>query len=324
MEIRAKARRLKMQHGDLGLILVDYLQLMSGGGNAENRQLEVSRDQPQPQDPRPRAGGADRRPQPAQPQPRVPQRQAPDAVGPEGVGVSHGGHAPAACRHECGGDDRRVAQARDERDVPVWSLDRSLRLVPATPHPRLPERRQASVHGCVWPPAGSIEATANHRFLHGSRLGADLMRSRRSRVAVPRVADRTDWRLKPMDLDEGRAARPPSRRWLRRFHASRLTTRVPMSRTSKPSRRLLDVVRDSGLDAYVRSVVALVPAAPSVSRRVAAIRSRPGGRTRAPRLPQLGEVRARLRLLVARRPDRPVPPPPLGDGRFADASESSG
>ena len=42
MEIRAKARRLKMQHGDLGMILVDYLQLMSGGGNAENRQLEVS------------------------------------------------------------------------------------------------------------------------------------------------------------------------------------------------------------------------------------------------------------------------------------------
>ncbi|WP_162942265.1 replicative DNA helicase [Desertimonas flava] len=42
MEIRAKARRLKMQKGDLGLILIDYLQLMSGGGNAENRQLEVS------------------------------------------------------------------------------------------------------------------------------------------------------------------------------------------------------------------------------------------------------------------------------------------
>jgi replicative DNA helicase len=42
MEIRAKARRLKMQHGDLALILIDYLQLMSGPGNAENRQLEVS------------------------------------------------------------------------------------------------------------------------------------------------------------------------------------------------------------------------------------------------------------------------------------------
>lgn len=42
MEIRAKARRLKMQHGDLGLILIDYLQLMSGSSTAENRQLEVS------------------------------------------------------------------------------------------------------------------------------------------------------------------------------------------------------------------------------------------------------------------------------------------
>lgn len=43
MEIRAKARRLLMQRGDLALILIDYLQLMSGGsGNPENRQLEVS------------------------------------------------------------------------------------------------------------------------------------------------------------------------------------------------------------------------------------------------------------------------------------------
>jgi replicative DNA helicase len=42
MEIRAKARRLKMQRGDLGMIMIDYLQLMSGSANAENRQLEVS------------------------------------------------------------------------------------------------------------------------------------------------------------------------------------------------------------------------------------------------------------------------------------------
>ena len=42
MEIRAKARRLKSRHGGLALIVVDYLQLMSGGGNAENRQLEIS------------------------------------------------------------------------------------------------------------------------------------------------------------------------------------------------------------------------------------------------------------------------------------------
>ena len=42
MEIRAKARRIKSQHGGLGLIMIDYLQLMSGNGTSENRQLEVS------------------------------------------------------------------------------------------------------------------------------------------------------------------------------------------------------------------------------------------------------------------------------------------
>ena len=41
MEIRAKARRMKSRHG-LGLIVIDYLQLMSGRSNAENRQVEVS------------------------------------------------------------------------------------------------------------------------------------------------------------------------------------------------------------------------------------------------------------------------------------------
>jgi replicative DNA helicase len=42
MEIRSKARRLKSRVGDLGLIVVDYLQLMTGRASAENRQVEVS------------------------------------------------------------------------------------------------------------------------------------------------------------------------------------------------------------------------------------------------------------------------------------------
>jgi replicative DNA helicase len=42
MEMRAKCRRLKSKVGDLGLIVVDYLQLMSGRSNAENRQVEIS------------------------------------------------------------------------------------------------------------------------------------------------------------------------------------------------------------------------------------------------------------------------------------------
>jgi replicative DNA helicase len=41
MEIRAKARRLKSREG-LGLIVIDYMQLMSGRSNAENRQVEIS------------------------------------------------------------------------------------------------------------------------------------------------------------------------------------------------------------------------------------------------------------------------------------------
>ncbi len=41
LEIRAKARRLK-QKDDLGLIIVDYLQLMSGPRRSENRQQEIS------------------------------------------------------------------------------------------------------------------------------------------------------------------------------------------------------------------------------------------------------------------------------------------
>ncbi len=40
-EIRSKCRRLKMNHG-LDLIMIDYLQLMSGGGKQENRQQEIS------------------------------------------------------------------------------------------------------------------------------------------------------------------------------------------------------------------------------------------------------------------------------------------
>jgi replicative DNA helicase len=41
MEIRAKARRLKQRHG-LKLVVVDYLQLMQGNKRAESRQQEVS------------------------------------------------------------------------------------------------------------------------------------------------------------------------------------------------------------------------------------------------------------------------------------------
>ncbi|MFQ5646776.1 MAG: replicative DNA helicase [bacterium] len=43
LEMRAKARQLKKKVPNLGLILVDYLQLMQGDGKYENRQQEISR-----------------------------------------------------------------------------------------------------------------------------------------------------------------------------------------------------------------------------------------------------------------------------------------
>ncbi|HBA90004.1 MAG TPA: replicative DNA helicase [Geobacter sp.] len=41
MELRSKARRLKAEH-DIGIVVIDYLQLMRGGANPESRQQEIS------------------------------------------------------------------------------------------------------------------------------------------------------------------------------------------------------------------------------------------------------------------------------------------
>ncbi|MGG1943673.1 replicative DNA helicase [Trinickia sp. NRRL B-1857] len=42
MELRSRARRLARQCGKLGLIIIDYLQLMSGSSSGENRATEIS------------------------------------------------------------------------------------------------------------------------------------------------------------------------------------------------------------------------------------------------------------------------------------------
>jgi replicative DNA helicase len=42
LEMRAKARRLATEVSDLGIIIVDYLQLMRGSESLENRQQEIS------------------------------------------------------------------------------------------------------------------------------------------------------------------------------------------------------------------------------------------------------------------------------------------
>ena len=40
-ELRSKCRKLKLEHG-LSMVIIDYLQLMSGGGRTESRQQEIS------------------------------------------------------------------------------------------------------------------------------------------------------------------------------------------------------------------------------------------------------------------------------------------
>ena len=40
-ELRSKCRKFKLEH-DLGIIIIDYLQLMSGGKHSESRQQEIS------------------------------------------------------------------------------------------------------------------------------------------------------------------------------------------------------------------------------------------------------------------------------------------
>lgn len=42
MDVRARARRIKQQEGDLGIVIIDYLQLMSSRGRYESRQTEVA------------------------------------------------------------------------------------------------------------------------------------------------------------------------------------------------------------------------------------------------------------------------------------------
>ena len=55
LELRAKSRRLAARHG-LGLVVVDYLQLMRPEGRAREQPRRADRpDQPRAQDPRPRA-----------------------------------------------------------------------------------------------------------------------------------------------------------------------------------------------------------------------------------------------------------------------------
>jgi replicative DNA helicase len=185
MEIRAKARRLKSQVGNLGMVVVDYLQLMTGRTRAENRQVEVSeisrglkilaRELECPvvalsQLSRQLELRSDKRPLLAD------LRESGCVAGDTRV-----------LRADTGAEVsiRELAES-GERDIPVWSLDTDLRMVPATMTKAFPtavkdvfELRLAS--------GRMIMASANHPFLTvGGWLRLDEL-TIGSRIAVPRM-----------------------------------------------------------------------------------------------------------------------------------------
>ncbi len=184
MEIRAKCRRLKQRH-DLGLVIVDYLQLMQPAKRVENRQQEVAEisrslkllakelDIPViaiSQLSRQTEARADRRPLLSD--------------------LRESGCLTADTRvaRADSGAEVRLGEllARNERDIPVWTLDEQLKLVPGTMTHVFPsgvkpvfELRLAS--------GRRLKASANHPFLtlDGWRPLAELAIG--DRLGVPRA-----------------------------------------------------------------------------------------------------------------------------------------
>jgi replicative DNA helicase len=190
MEMRAKCRRLKALHGDLGLVVVDYLQLMSTPRRSENRQVEVSelsrglkilaRDLETPvmalsQLNRSLEYRTDKRPMLAD--------------------LRESGCLTGDTRLLRADDGSEITLAElvrtGARDIPVWSLDESWRLVPATLTHAFPSGTKP-VFRLRLASGRELRATANHKFRTVDDwvpLG-DLAVG--SRIAVPRLAPGPD------------------------------------------------------------------------------------------------------------------------------------
>jgi replicative DNA helicase len=183
MEIRAKARRLR-QRNDLQLIVIDYLQLMSGNKKAESRQQEVSELSRSLK----LLAKELEIPVIAMSQLNRGAEQRTDKK-PQIADLRESGCLPASTRVLRADTGAEVTLGElftsGARDVPVWSLDDSLRYVRrhlthvfATGRKQVFRLRLAS--------GKQVTATANHPFLTyaGWRPLGEL--SAGNRVAVPR------------------------------------------------------------------------------------------------------------------------------------------
>jgi len=185
MEIRAKARRLQDRLGTkLGLIVVDYLQLMQGRSSSESRQVEVAeisrglkvlaRELEVPvvalsQLSRQLELRADKRPMLAD--------------------LRESGCLTASStvlRADTGAEvTLGELVASGERDIPVWSLDENWKLVPATMTHAFPSGTKEAFR-LELASGRVVEASANHPFREvGGWSRLDELHVG-SRIAVPR------------------------------------------------------------------------------------------------------------------------------------------
>jgi len=196
MEIRAKCRRLKQRH-DLRLVIVDYLQLMTSPKRVENRQQEVSDlsrslkllakelDVPVVAVAQLNRG----------PEQRTDKRPLLADLRESGCLTS----GTRILRADTGSEiTLGELIASGARDVPVWSLDDRLRLVPRIMTHVFPSGVK-EVFRVRLRSGREVEATANHPFLtyDGWRPLGEL--SAGSRVAVPR---RVPEPLNPTELPD--------------------------------------------------------------------------------------------------------------------------
>ena len=190
MEIRAKCRRLKQRH-DLKLVIIDYLQLMSSGKRVESRQQEVSEFS--------RAIKLLAKelevPVIAISQLNRGSEQRTDKK-PQMSDLRESGCLPASTRILRADTGAEVTLGElfesGARDVPVWSLDDSLRYLPRTmTHVFATGRRE--VFELRLASGKTVRATANHPMLtyDGWRPLGELPRGLGSRCRVTSQRRRT-------------------------------------------------------------------------------------------------------------------------------------